>query len=203
MEEIRDGVWTTKEKRTFNDARIAMIVRSDTSGARGPIIYPASWDKVDAVQPGSRITVVLEGGEGRSYRLKNAADATLELLTPDGAAHTVKKSQVVRLVGEEFNDPVGNGMAIGGLAGAGAAVALMTAAYASCNGSCDAPDPIPMFLTAAGFGAGIGVLAGFLVDKAHKGSELLYPAPGRSPRSINVSPILSTNHKGLSVWFRF
>ena len=81
--------------------------------------------------------------------------------------------------------------------------ALMTAAYASCNDNCDAPDPIPMFLSAAGFGAGIGALAGFLVDKAHKGRELLYPAPGRSPRSINVSPILSTNHKGLSVWFRF
>ena len=81
----------------------------------------------------------------------------------------------------------------------------MTAAYASCNDSCDAPDPIPMFLSAAGFGAGIGALAGFLVDKAHKGRELLYPRTGqistidkriadsvnRSQRSVCVVPLLT------------
>jgi hypothetical protein len=79
----------------------------------------------------------------------------------------------------------------------------MAAAYAACDAGCEAPAPGPMFAAAAGFGAGIGALVGFVVDKLHKGSELVYPSTGSHAPPVAVSPILSPNHTGLSVSFRF
>src|SRR5687767_2345768 len=57
-------------------------------------------------------------------------------------------------------DSVANGIAAGALVGAGAGLALMAAMYAQCDGSCDAPEPGPMYLGAAAFGAGAGALVG-------------------------------------------
>src|SRR5215203_2904881 len=48
-------------------------------------------------------------------------------------------------------DSVGDGIAIGALIGAGAGFALMGWAYAQCEGGCDAPEPMPMYLAAGGF----------------------------------------------------
>jgi hypothetical protein len=68
-------------------------------------------------------------------------------------------------------DPVSNGIAIGAAVGAGAGLALMGWAYAQCDGSCDAPEPLPMYLTAAGFGAAAGAVAGWLIDASRKSTD--------------------------------
>ena len=66
------------------------------------------------------------------------------------------------------HDPVSNGIAIGAAIGASAGLALMGWAYAQCDGSCDAPEPLPMYLTAAGFGAAAGAVTGWLIDASRK-----------------------------------
>ena len=68
-------------------------------------------------------------------------------------------------------DPVSNGIAIGAAIGAGAGLALMGWAYAQCDGTCDAPEPLPMYLTAAGFGAAAGAVAGWLIDASRKSTD--------------------------------
>ena len=68
-------------------------------------------------------------------------------------------------------DSVANGIAIGALIGAGTGFALMGWAYAQCEGSCDAPEPLPMYLAAGGFGAAVGGVVGWLVDASRKSTN--------------------------------
>ena len=68
-------------------------------------------------------------------------------------------------------DSVGNGIAIGAAIGAGTGLALMGWAYAQCDGSCDAPEPLPMYLGAGGFGAAVGGVVGWLIDASRKSTN--------------------------------
>ena len=68
-------------------------------------------------------------------------------------------------------DSVGNGIAIGAAIGAGAGLGLMGWAYAQCDGSCDAPEPMPMYLAAGGFGAAVGGVVGWLIDASRKNTS--------------------------------
>jgi hypothetical protein len=68
-------------------------------------------------------------------------------------------------------DSVANGIAIGAAIGAGTGFALMGWAYAQCEGSCDAPEPLPMYLGAGGFGAAIGGVVGWLIDASRKNTN--------------------------------
>ena len=68
-------------------------------------------------------------------------------------------------------DSVGNGIAIGAAIGAGTGLALMGWAYAQCEGSCDAPEPLPMYLQAGGYGAAVGGVVGWLVDASRKSTN--------------------------------
>ena len=68
-------------------------------------------------------------------------------------------------------DSVANGIAIGAAIGAGTGFAMMGWAYAQCDGSCDAPEPLPMYLAAGGFGAAVGGVVGWLVDASRKNTS--------------------------------
>jgi hypothetical protein len=68
-------------------------------------------------------------------------------------------------------DPLADGIAIGALIGAGTGLGLMAWAYEQCDGSCDAPEPAPMYLMAGGMGAAVGGVVGFLVDKLRKNTS--------------------------------
>jgi hypothetical protein len=89
------------------------------------------------------------------------------------------------------DDPVGNGIAWGALAGAGVAAGLVGIAYAQCNDTCDAPARLPMYAGGMAIGAGSGAGVGWLIDKLHKGKA---PAPvavairaDRQERAVRVS----------------
>ncbi len=71
--------------------------------------------------------------------------------------------------GQRYDDPVGNGVAIGAALGAIGGVLVTGALYAQCHDLCDAPAEAPTYAMYAGFGAGIGAGAGWLVDKLHRG----------------------------------
>jgi hypothetical protein len=68
-------------------------------------------------------------------------------------------------------DPVGDGIAIGALIGAGTGLALMGWAYAQCDAGCDAPEPLPMYLQAGGYGAAVGGVVGWLIDASRKNTN--------------------------------
>ena len=68
-------------------------------------------------------------------------------------------------------DSVANGITIGAAIGAGTGVALMGWAYAQCGDTCDAPEPLHMYLGASAFGAGVGAAAGWLLDASRKSTN--------------------------------
>lgn len=61
-------------------------------------------------------------------------------------------------------DPVSNGVAIGTVVGAGAALALMSGFYFSCS-DCEKPTYKSMALPAVAVGAVAGAFVGYLVDR--------------------------------------
>jgi hypothetical protein len=72
---------------------------------------------------------------------------------------------------ERYDDPVGNGIAIGAALGAIGGIVITGALYAQCHDLCDAPDDLPTYAMYAGLGAGIGAGTGWLIDKLHKGKR--------------------------------
>ena len=68
-------------------------------------------------------------------------------------------------------DSVANGIVIGAAIGAGTGFALMGWAYAQCDGSCDAPEPLPMYLQAGAYGAAVGSVVGWVIDASRKSTN--------------------------------
>lgn len=82
---------------------------------------------------------------------------------------------------ERYDDPVGNGIAIGAALGALSGVVVTGALYAQCDELCDAPAEAPTYAMFAGFAAGIGAGAGWVIDKLHKGRR-----PAAIPAAIAI-----------------
>ena len=68
-------------------------------------------------------------------------------------------------------DSVANGIAIGAAIGAGTGFALMGWAYSQCDAGCDAPEPLPMYLSAGGMGAAVGAVVGWVIDASRKSTN--------------------------------
>ena len=82
---------------------------------------------------------------------------------------------------ERYDDPVGNGIAIGAALGAITGVVITGALYAQCSDLCDAPAEAPTYAMYAGLSAGAGAGVGWLVDKLHKGKR-----PRAVPVAVNI-----------------
>lgn len=199
---------TTGVKRTFAGDTVAELIRSDLFQTKGLRIYPASWEKVLALQPDTVITVFLDTGERRNYYFRRAAENDL-LVTASGQEQLIQKSSVTRVLAKH-NDPMGNGIGYGALVGAVAGWGAFRLQGALCGQGCE--EGTGEFPSAV-FGAGIGALVGFLIDKSRKGTEMLFPVASGSvdPSSkkdnarsvVGVSPIVSTKRRGLGISLRF
>ncbi len=88
------------------------------------------------------------------------------------APATAQSSQPAATI--RYDDPVGNGIAIGAALGAIGGVVATGALYAHCHGLCDTPDEWPIYAMYGAAGAGAGAGVGWLIDKLHKGKK---PAP--------------------------
>jgi hypothetical protein len=88
---------------------------------------------------------------------------------------------------------VGDGIAIGALIGAGTGLALMGWAYAQCDDTCDAPEPVPMYLMAGGVSAAAGGVIGWLIDASRKNTN------GR----VSVAGAVTPKRSQLRVTLRF
>lgn len=185
---------TTADRRSFAAGDISAVFRSDRTGARGPGVYPASWERVEALPPGSELTVVLASGERREYRAAGLTADSLRVLTPSGQQELLGKAEVLRVERRGVDDPVGDGIVIGALAGAGTGFGLVAAAYNSCGAGCEAPEPGPLYLGGIGIGAGVGAVVGWIADRAHKGKSVVFPV---------VAPVVSRERKALVFTVRF
>ena len=130
---------------------------------------------MNALAAGTLVRVSFTGGTTSSYRFGTATPDALTLTGASGQTQTISKSAITRVVREQHRDPVGNGIAVGALIGAGTMTVVTAVAYATCNQSCDAPAPVPFYLSSMAFGAGIGAAAGWLIDRLHKGSDVVFP----------------------------
>lgn len=143
-----------------------------TTGGRDAGVMPGSWERVEALRPGSRVVVTLTSG-GRLEGVFMVLEASLLRLTDlTGRAIAVARSEVGQIVARDARDRLANGALIGAFTGLGAAAAIL-AAIASGEGYVlpSAKWAAPLLLSAAG-----GVV-GVFIDRAHDGDELLYAAP--------------------------
>jgi hypothetical protein len=97
---------------------------------------------------------------------------------------------------ERYDDPLGNGIAIGAALGAIGGVVMTGALYAGCRDLCDAPDELPTYAMGAGLGAGAGAGVGWLVDRLHKGQR-----PAAVPVTVEIRT--HRHEKALRLQWRF
>jgi hypothetical protein len=116
------------------------------------------------------------------------------LLSPAGRRALLKGPSALQPQAPRVNDPVSDGIAIGALVGAATGGGLMAWAYAQCDGSCDAPEPAPMYLGAIGMGALVGGVTGWVIDRLHK---------GKGPSGAIVAPFVTKDRKSLTFSMRF
>ena len=90
-------------------------------------------------------------------------------------------------------DSLANGVAIGALIGGATGLGLMGWAYAQCDGSCDAPEPAPMYLMAGGVGAAVGAVVGLFIDKVQKSTN----------QRVSVAGVVTPKRSQLRVTLRF
>jgi hypothetical protein len=116
----------------------------------------------------------------RSYPCLPGAALTLALVGLAAAPAAAQSSNPKPPV-ERYDDPVGNGIAIGAALGAISGVVITGALYAQCHDLCDAPAELPTYAMYAGLSAGAGAGVGWLVDRLHKGKR-----PAAIPVAVSI-----------------
>lgn len=138
---------------------------------------------MDALPTGARVQITRASGERHLYIFRRATAEALVVSREAGAVgdERMAKSDVTKLVRQDVRDGSTDGTAAGALIGFGAAVGLLAIAYANACDTCDPPAFWVLAGPAGGMGAGAGALTGFLIDRSHRGSQVLYPAPAPAP----------------------
>ena len=137
----------------------------------GAGIIPGSWDRVQRLQLGSPLVVTLKSGVRLEGAFNSLAQGELALTDRAGQPLTIASSEISRIV-TQVDDTLTNGALTGGGIGLAAALAVLAAA-----GSGEG-----YVLPSAKWGAplllsGVGIVVGMLVDRAHKGQDLIYVTP--------------------------
>jgi hypothetical protein len=120
---------------------------------------------------GSPLVVTLKSGVRLEGAFNSLAQGELALTDRAGQPLTIASSDTSRIV-TQVDDTLTNGALTGGGIGLAAALALLAAA-----GSGEG-----YVLPSAKWGAplllsGVGIVVGMLVDRAHKGQDLIYVTP--------------------------
>jgi hypothetical protein len=142
---------------------------SPTRVRRG--VTPGSWQRVEALQPGSLLLVVLTTGDHVDGAFKALRPEMVVLTDPCGSELNVPRSEIRKIVARGARDNLTNGVLTGAGIGLGAAVAILTVV-----GSGDG-----YVLPSAKWGAplllsSIGGVVGALIDRARTSDQLLYVA---------------------------
>ena len=197
-----EAVITTGQRRVFTADNVARITRSDRAGREGPLVYPASWDGVQNLPADTLVTVALDTGEERTYRFRGLEANAMRLVRTDGGEERISQTQVRRVLRLGVSDSSANGLVLGALVGAGTLFVVTKVLYARCDEGCEAPAPSEMYPFTVAMGAGIGAGVGWLIDKVHRGTDQVFPAPQRSPR-LALLPVVSARARGVRVAVTF
>jgi hypothetical protein len=137
----------------------------------GAGIVPGSWDRVQRLQLGSPLIVTLKSGVRLEGAFNSLVQGELALTDRAGQPLTIASSEISRIV-TQVDDTLTNGALTGG--GIGLAAALAVLAVAGTGEGFVLPYAkwgAPLLLS------GVGIVVGMLVDRAHKGQDLIYVAP--------------------------
>jgi hypothetical protein len=142
-----------------------------TGVSRAPVI-PGTWDRVEALRPGSPLVVTLKSGDRIEGAFKALRLEMLDLTDPAGTELSVRRSEVGRIVARGARDNLTNGALSG--AGIGLAAALAILAVVGSGDGYVLPSAkwgAPLLLSS------VGGLVGAAIDRAHDSEQLLYIAP--------------------------
>ncbi|MBI4457000.1 MAG: hypothetical protein HY644_14045 [Acidobacteria bacterium] len=129
-------------------------------------VVSGRWEKVDALQPGKRIVVILKVGDRIDSAFHHSEHEYLALTDSSGRERRILKSDIGEIVREDsaLNGTL-NGLLLGFLGGAAMGGAVAAKADTAAKYS------IPFWGAA---GAGAGALIGRAVDKTRKEMEVIY-----------------------------
>jgi len=138
------------------------------------------WEKVENLQPGTRILVKLQPGDHLEGEFRSSSRDAIVLSESGGQERTIPKSMIQKVeMAARTPDRLRNGTLIGLAAGAALGVASM---IVLADIKTDGPvywwdDEGHSWLVLAGLvGGGLGAAAGAGVDAATRGREILYQA---------------------------
>jgi len=158
-------------------ASLIMLVLA-AAQLRGQVL-PGRWEKVERLQPGTAIIVLLKTGDRLEGAFKSVSQEAVDLTEGSAQERRIPRS-LVRSI-ETFSkapDRLRNGALIGMLIGAAGGIAGMVAyARAKTNGPVYwGEDGAGYLVGAVLVGGGIGAATGAIVDASIKHHEMLYQA---------------------------
>lgn len=135
-------------------------------------VIPGRWEKADGQPSGKPIIVTLKTRDRIEGTFKNSGVDYLTVVTAAGGELRIAKPEVGQIVsGEKHEDGILDGTLIGLAAGFAGGAAVGGAVSERVD--LIAKFTIPFF---GGLGAGVGALVGYLADRSHEGTEILYRA---------------------------
>jgi hypothetical protein len=140
-------------------------------------IVRGRWEKVEALRSGTGIIVKLKAGDRIEGAYQGLWPEELRVKDLSGAELRLPKSSVLSVeTAEKVRDRLGNGALIG--AGAGAAAGFFSllgfAKAVTASGPIMDREAAGYYFSAAMVGAGIGAVAGVVIDSRIKQREILY-----------------------------
>jgi hypothetical protein len=136
------------------------------------------------------VEVSLASGERHLYVFRRATVDALVLERAIGPAGDVivPKERVTKVVRKGVKDSAGDGTLLGAVVGVGAGLGLLAIMYANACDTCDPPAYSELALPAAAVFGGGGAALGYFIDRAHEGSQLLYPVPATKKAASMSDP---------------
>jgi hypothetical protein len=135
-------------------------------------IVPGRWEKVEALPAGSAIIVYLESGDRILGSFNRLEANSLTLTDLEGKSASLPRQGIRKITSPERTDKTMDGTLIGLAVGFGAGAAVGAA-------SADRLDLVKggAIVSFGAIGAGVGALAGWIIDDTRKNEEVYYRSP--------------------------
>ncbi len=162
--------------RTARSVGVCLLLLSHSVLLHAQVI-PGRWEKVEAQNQGTELTLILHSGEQVYGLLEEVTTDTVIVIEEGGGQRSITKLSVHHVETTRI-DSTRNGTLIG-LAIGGAAGSISGAWFATAlSERPSASDYLGGALICGAIGAGIGAAIGYKVDKEadHKRPEVLYVA---------------------------